>query len=319
MTFLGRMDAEHQAALETAPDLGGLRDIEHARALLAELLDRVAPVGDVDGVSRTDTIIPTTHDSGDLLVRAYRPDALGTPAPVLLYMHGGGLVLGNVAMFDAQCTDIARTAECVVVSVEYRLAPEHPYPAALEDCYAALGWLVAASADLGIDPQRVAVGGASAGAGLAAALALLARDRRDHDVLFQLLIYPMLDDRNDSHSAHVVTHPTVWNRECNLAAWRAYLSGPEPPDGLTQYAAPARCADLSGLAPAYIAVGGLDMFLDEDQDYAGRLARAGVPTELHVYPGAFHGSDTLVATSPLSRRFTGDYMSALRRALHGAS
>lgn len=249
-------------------------------------------------------------------MRIYRPEDAQGSLPAVLWIHGGGMVLGNIDQDDLFCKAIAKDVDCTVVSVEYRLAPEHPDPAPLEDCYSTLRWLASNAVEIGADASRIVIGGASAGGGLAAGLALLARDRDEVNVAFQLLIYPMVDDRNITPSSQAITHPSVWNREANIAGWRAYLGGEIGADDVSPYAAPARASDLSGLPPAYLAVGELDLFLDEDIDYTQRLLQAGVSTELHVYPGAFHGSDMFVADSELSQRWVADRNDALKRALH---
>jgi acetyl esterase/lipase len=203
------------------------------------------------------------------------------------------------------------------VSIEYRLAPEHPYPAPLDDCYVGLLWTFAHADELGVDTTRVAIGGASAGAGLAAGLGLLARDRGEVQLAYQLLIYPMIDDRNVSASSHIVKAP-IWSREANLLGWHAYLG--HEPGGADEpiYAAPARAEDLSGLPPTFIGVGTLDVFRDEDIHYALRLLAAGVPTELHVYPGAPHGFELMVPHAAVSRQAGRDIDDALGRALRKA-
>ena len=211
-----------------------------------------------------------------------------------------------VAWEDAICKGIALGGECSVAAVEYRLAPEHPHPAPVEDCYAGFTWLASNAAHIGVDDARIAVGGSSAGGGLAASLTLLARDRGEMDIAWQMLIYPMLDDQNTTRSSRYVTHPKVWNREANLAGWNALLEGNAGGPDVSPYAAAARAEDLSGLPPAYIAVGELDLFLDEDIEFAQRLLAAGVPTELHVYPKAYHGSDLLAATTETSQRWIAD-------------
>jgi acetyl esterase/lipase len=236
--------------------------------------------------------------------------------PALLWIHGGGYVLGSVERDDLLAKHLARVGQCVVASVEYRLAPEHPFPAPVEDCYAALKWLSTHSADLGVNKSRIAIGGASAGGGLAAGLALVARDRAEVDVAFQLLIYPMIDDRNIVPASETAPDTFVWTRENNRMGWRAYL-GREPGGAdVSPYAAAARATDLRGLPPAYIPVGDLDLFLDENITYAQRLLTAGVPTELHVYPGAFHGFNGFVPGAEVSRRFNADRDNALKRMLH---
>ncbi len=216
---------------------------------------------------------------------------------------------------DPRLARWADTLDAVIVSVEYRLAPEHPYPAPLDDCYAALTWTVQHAVDLGVDPARIAVAGASAGGGLAAALAQLARDRGEHALAFQLLIYPMIDDRMATPSSSLDT--VVWTTQANVLGWRAYL-GHEPGAGeVPAYAAAARAADLTGLPPAWIGVGALDVFRDENIEYAQRLLGAGVPAELHVYPGAPHGFEGMCPGTAVAQQCQSDIDAALRRALKG--
>lgn len=317
MTFEDRVDPELRAGLDLfPPDMLDLNDIPGTRERFARLLAGLpAPV--VSGVSSEDRLAPGPHGAPDVPVRIYRPEGLAGVQPALLWIHGGGFVLGSLEGDDAAARQLARAAECVVVSVEYRLAPEHPFPAPVEDCYAALKWLSGEARQLGVDPAHVAIGGASAGGGLTAGLALLVRDRGEVEVCFQLPIYPMIDDRNRTPSSHAITDPRVWNRQSNHLGWRAYLGGEPGGDGVSPYAAASRAADLAGLPPAYIPVGDLDLFLDENIEYAQRLMRAGVPTELHVYRGAYHGFFLLAPEAEVSRRCTGGYETALRQALHG--
>jgi acetyl esterase/lipase len=224
-------------------------------------------------------------------------------------MHGGGLVLGrNVGddpRFDRWCSQI----DCVGVSVEYGLAPENKYPGPLEDCYAGLKWVHDHAEQLGVDPKRIGIGGASAGAGLAAGLALLARDRGELAVPFQLLIYPMIDDRQATISSH--WNDPVWPPNANRYGWDSYLGGLTG-DQVPAYAAPARATDLRGLPPTYLSVGALDGFSDEDIDYGNRLRHAGVSVQLHVYAGAPHGFDTLAPSTALAQRANRDVVEWLR-------
>ena len=232
-------------------------------------------------------------------VRLFRPadQAAGStePAPALLWIHGGGYVIGTADMDDHVCARFSRRLGITVASVEYRLAPEHPYPAALQDCYSALTWLAGLP---GVDPGRVAIGGASAGGGLAAALALWARDQGSSGFTpaFQLLVYPMLDDRS-SMTVDKANY-RLWNPRANRFGWRAYLGGADP-----RVAVPARRDDLSGLPPAWIGVGTNDLFHDEDLAYAEHLRAAGVPCDVEVVPGAFHGFDMWTSKSTVSQRF----------------
>ena len=323
MNFEDRLDDMSKAVLEMIPesllDLSSTESIQDARAAVDGLMAAMfAEAPDVPGVDVEDHWAEGAPGDPHVMVRVYTPSGLDGAAPGLFWIHGGGMVLGNVAMDDLNCKAWAVEFGCVVASVEYRLAPEHPHPAPVEDCYAGLKWFAEEAESLGVDRARIAIGGASAGGGLAAALALLARDRGEVDIIFQQLIYPMLDDRNITHASHYVQHPKVWNRAANIAGWSALLGEPAGSDDVSPYASPARAEDLSGLPPAFIIVGELDLFVDEDIDYARRLIQAGVPTELHVFPGAFHGSDLMVPMSDTSRRWAKVRSAALRQALNGS-
>jgi acetyl esterase/lipase len=236
------------------------------------------------------------------------------PVPALLHIHGGGYVLGVAEGSGPSSVRTAAEVGCVVVSVDYRLAPETVAPGAVEDCYAALRWLYTEADDLGIDRSRIAAGGESAGGGLAAALALLARDRGEYPLCFQLLIYPMIDDRTVTPaSGSPNTGEFVWTRSFNRFGWRSLL-GEEPGGaGISAYAAPARADNLADLPPTYISVGALDLFLDENIEYARRLLNAGVPTELHVLPGAYHGFE-LAPEARVTKLAETERRSALARA-----
>jgi acetyl esterase/lipase len=238
-------------------------------------------------------------------VRLHRPIDVSEPAPALLWMHGGGYVLGSAQQDDEVCRRFSRALGTTVASVDYRLAPEHPYPAALEDCYAALTWLAGL---LAVDPARVAIGGASAGGGLAAALALLARDRGEVTPTLQLLAFPMLDDRNGAGPKN--PNYRLWSQKNNRFGWAAYLGDADP-----QVAVPARRDDLSGLPPAWIGVGTNDLVHDEDLGYAERLTGAGVPCQVEVIPGAFHGFDVVVPKARVSQSFFSNQCASLRTAL----
>ena len=255
-------------------------------------------------------------DGNSVPVRVYTPVGGATLRPAILHIHGGGYVMGTHLMSHVSNLQLAAASEAVVVSVDYRLAPETPAPGSVEDCYAALKWLADEAEALGVDPARIAVRGESAGGGLAAALCLLSRDRGGPAIAHQNLIYPMLDDRCcvTDHPAHLGAF--VWTPESNRFGWRALL-GVEPGSAeVPAYGAPARAKTLTGLPPAFIAVGALDLFVVEDLDYTRRLIEAGVPTELHIYPGAYHGFD-IMADAPITQRMKGDAIAALREALHG--
>jgi acetyl esterase/lipase len=238
-------------------------------------------------------------------VRLHRPVGGSQPAPALLWIHGGGYVIGNAQQDDALCRRFSRELGITVAAVDYRLAPEHPYPAPLEDCYSALTWLAGLPA---VDPARVAIGGGSAGGGLAAALALLARDRGKVTPALQLLAYPMLDDRSGTGPDN--PNYRLWSPKSNRFGWKAYLGDADP-----QVAVPARRNDLSGLAPAWIGVGTHDLVHDEDLAYAERLTQAGVPCHVEVVQGAFHIFDQVVPKAAVSQAFFTSQCASLRTAL----
>ena len=263
--------------------------------------------------------IPGPPGAPDVRVLVYTPPgkSTATTRPAYLHMHGGGYVLGNPEINDGSNRSIAAELDCVVVSVDYRLAPETRFPGAVEDCYAALTWLDAQAEQLRVDRSRIAIGGESAGGGHAAALAILARRRGGAaQICFQLLDSPMLDDRTGSASdPHPYCGEFVWTAAGNRFGWRSLLgmepgTAAVPPD-----AAPARVADLTGLPPSFILIGALDLFLEENLEYTRRLARAGVPTELHVIPGGFHGFSLAGELAPQGRECMRLRRAALARAL----
>ena len=316
MDIEARTDETHRQILGfLPPDLMDLTDLASATAQLMGLL--AGTPAELPPSVVVDDHHVAAADGHQLLVRIYRPREARPESPCLYWMHGGGLVLGNVAMDDARCAELVEQLNIVVASVEYRLSPAFPYPVPLDDCYAGLEWLFGAADELGLDAGRIAIGGGSAGAGLCAGLALLARDRGVLQPCFQLLRYPMIDDRNSTPSSHEVTDLRVWNRSANIIGWNAYLGDAAGGDDVSPYAAASRATDLAGLSPAIVTVGELDMFLDEDIDYARRLIAAGVSTELHVYSKCIHGSDALVPHAEASQRWKRDEMEALGRALNG--
>ncbi|UNX56235.1 alpha/beta hydrolase [Georgenia sp. TF02-10] len=221
----------------------------------------------------------------------------------LLWLHGGGMLIGAAVQDQARCTSIARELGITVVSADYRLAPEHPFPAPLDDCHTVWRWLVAHAAERGIDPARVAVGGQSAGGGLAAGLVQRLHDEGGPQPAAQWLFCPMLDDRTAANRELDAVRHFVWNNSSNHAGWRAYLGQEPGGDGVAPYAAPARRADLSGLPPAWIGTGDIELFFAEDRDYAQALTAAGVDCTLDVVPGAPHGFESLAASTDLARRY----------------
>ena len=263
-----------------------------------------------DAVTWADHRVP---GEPEVPVRVYHPVGAPGPAPCLFWIHGGGYVIGSYTMADATFSELSPRLGLVGVSVEYRLAPETPYPGPLEDCYRALVWTYEHADELGIDRSRIGIGGISAGGGLAAALALLTRDRGEVPLAFQLLDCPMLDDRQTTGSSRE-DGLVVWSRESNTYGWRSYLGGQYGQDEIPYTAAAARATDLAGLPPAFVSVGSIDGFLDEDVDYALRLNHAGVPTELHVYPGGCHGYQ-MAADSQLAKRSRRDVEDWLARQI----
>jgi acetyl esterase/lipase len=303
-----------------APIFGQLSfaDIPGARAGETDLLAVLPPYDPPVPLDIDELMIPGPEGAPQVRVRRYRPTEPRGPLPALVYFHGGGFVVGSLDLYDADCRRIAAEVGAVVVSVDYRLAPEHPFPAPLEDCYAALTWVAEHAVELGVDPDRIAVGGESAGGGLAAGVALLARDRGGPQLCLQLLGIPELDDRMESESMRTLGADspitTIANGEIS---WDSYLgAGVRGTDQVSAYAAPARAADLAGLPPALVTAYELDALRDEDIAYAQRLMASGVPTELHVYPGAFHAC-TWLSTVGICQTILGDLVESLRRRLHG--
>lgn len=300
-----------QGLLDALP--GGFNvipDVVARRATVQGILGSME-VPDNPNVTKVDRSVPGPDGEPDITVRVYTPVNAGGTLPGIYYIHGGGMILGDIAGEDANATMMCEAVGAVVVSVEYRLAPEHPHPAPVEDCYAGLQWTAKNAAELGIDPDRLAIYGGSAGGGLTLGTALLARDRGGPALSFMMPIYPMIDDRNETASSHEITDIGIWDRAGNVEAWQWYLGGKEA----DQYAAPTRAQDLSGLPPAFIDVGTVDLFRDEDIAFAQRLMQAGVPTELHINPGSYHAAETFAPDSALAKRIWAMRFDALRRAL----
>jgi acetyl esterase/lipase len=262
------------------------------------------------GVNVADRYVGESH----VPVSVTTPDRRSTPSPAVLWLHGGGYVVGSPRFEAAGAGELARELGVVVVSPDYRLAPEHPFPAGLDDCMEALRWMRANADELGIDADRIAVTGASAGGGMAAAVA-----QRSHDEGIQLraqvLVYPMIDDRSALRDDHSGRGRFAWTAESNRFGWTAYLGRPPRLSDAPEYCAPARRSDLSGLPPAWIGVGELDLFHDEDVDYAERLAQAGVPCELVTVPGMYHGADGVAIKAPSMLRFRAATIDYLRTHL----
>lgn len=323
MSHIPRTDPELQQVLSAMSDQPPMiMSREHLPAIragfAAQFEQMKEHLPEFPNILTEDHTIPTAAGQPDVSVRVYRPKDATGKLPGLLWIHGGGYVIGNVAQDDVLVKQMLTEVGLVVVSVEYRLSPETPYPGPLMDCYAALKWLHTQADKLDVDASRIAIAGASAGGGLAAGLCLLARDRGEIPVAFQLLIYPMINDQNVQSAEEAGSDHHVWTRASNLFGWQAYLGELYGKQEVPYHAAASRAEHLAGLPPTFIAVGELDLFLDEDIEYAQRLLKAGVPTELHVYPGAYHGFDVVGAMSNVAQRFRADRDGALVRALHPA-
>lgn len=267
------------------------------------------------GVEVEERAVPATATDPAVTVLTYQRPARPAPSGALLWIHGGGTVMGAARQSQGWCSRIAEELDVLVINVEYRLAPENPYPAALDDCYRALRWLHDKAAGLGVDPARIAVGGQSAGGGLAAAVV-----QRAHDtaipVRFQLLLYPMLDDRTVLRADPPGRQVYTWTPASNRFAWTAYLGRPPQAQEERPYAAAARRTDLTGLPPAWLGVGDIDLFYAEDVAYARRLRDAGVECELRVEPGMYHTADELLdGRAPSMTAFRNSAVDALRDAL----
>ncbi|MBO9576762.1 MAG: alpha/beta hydrolase [Sphingobium sp.] len=308
------VDPQLVAALEMfAPLDMDLSRINETRALFEGMYPPVEAYAR-PSVSIEKIAVPGPDGAPDVPVTIYRPVQAEGPLPVFLHIHGGGYLFGSPAGSGPANVRTASELRCIVASVDYRLAPETRAPGAVEDCYAVLAWLNRHADRLGIDKMRIAVGGESAGGGLAAALTLLARDRGDYALCFQMLIYPMLDDRTcvrPDINPHVGQF--VWRPEYNMFGWSCYLGVKPGSADVSPYAAAARATDLAGLPPAYLCVGSLDLFLEEDMDYAARLMAAGVTVEMQVYPGAYHAFE-MAFESDVAVRAEADRRRALAAA-----
>ncbi|MGY0500331.1 alpha/beta hydrolase [Nocardia sp. FBN12] len=311
------VDPEYLPMLGFLPRLD-VSDAEAARALVRSMSaeDPMAAVpADISVERRT----APAADGSDIEVVVFRPERrIEQPLPGIAYFHGGGFVFGDAGTDVRVPSALAADLGAVVVSVNYRLAPEYPFPTAFNDCFAALTWL-AGDNDLGIDPARIVVAGISAGAGLAAAVALAAREIGGPALCFQALDSPVLDDRLLTASATEYTDSPLWNRQNSIDSWCHYLGVDADRHRTSHYAAPARARDLAGLPPTYIAVSSFDPLRDEGIDYAQRLTRAGVPTELQLFPGTFHGSSGVFPQAAISRRINAEYTAAIRRALNSSA
>lgn len=313
-----RLEPELAEALADFPvgiDPGSYLDDPPVRALLRSTPEMLAMAGRSlptdERVTVEDRMVDGPAGPVSLGLRIYRPVKAASPLPVVVFSHGGAFVIGDTRQEEHRCLAFAAEAECVVVSVDWRHAPEHRFPAGVEDAYGALVWTVSHADELGVDEDRVAVAGSSSGGAFAAATALMARDRGGPALAMQVLIYPVIDDRQDSPSMLEFDAAPLWTRGATARMWELYL-GPDAGEA-TPYAAPGRATDLVGLPPAYVMAAELDPLRDEAIGYARRLLEAGVPTELHCYAGACHGFDIAAPTTAVARRAIAEQVDALRR------
>ncbi len=314
MSILHLVDPELRPILELAPDMGvSLDKLPATRGVIAAMTQMGLEAAD-QRVTAKEYFAPGYNGGPEVRVVLYKPVDLPQGAPVVLQIHGGGFLFGTAELGDPRNRAMALSIGCAIVSVEYRLAPETAFPGGLDDCYAALIWLAGEATGLGLDPARIAIRGESAGGGLAAGLAVMARDLGGPAICFQLLVYPMLDDRTVHAAENPFTGHLIWDRASNLFAWESWLGMAAGTEAVPSLAAPARTLDLAGLPPTCITTAALDLFIDEDLEYARRLIHAGVPTELHVAPGAFHGFDAMVPDAAVTQRFIACGDQALARA-----
>ncbi len=317
MNIRDRIDTESRGPLdemlaETPGGFNAIKDIRERRQKLEEQQQKWAkdqPPN--ENVVTEDREIPGPEDAPPMGVRIYHPKTASCILPGIFFIHGGGMIMGSVEGENLKATELCEAIQAVVVSVEYRLAPEYPHPAPVQDCYAALKWMAQNADELAFDVDRLAVVGGSAGGGLTIATTMMARDKGFPRICFQMPLYPMIDDRNETPSSYEIMDVGVWDREGNVEAWQWYLGG----KSADNYAAPARAENLAGLPPTFIDVGELDLFRDEDIQFAARLIQAGVPTELHVYPGAYHASEVFAPDAALSQSILARRTEALLRAL----
>lgn len=313
-TLVGQLDPTLRGVFSALPPVPADEDFRVRRRAIDEQCQRlraseaVSPDVDVE-----DMFLPAGEGARRLRLRLYRSIAWSDGCPGMLWMHGGGFVAGCPELDDLFCARAAHELNGVVVSVDYRLAPEFPYPAALDDCLHALAWCLGDDSSLGLVLDRLAFGGISAGGALASGLALRLRDRGDRPPRYLMLQYPCLDDRHGTRSSRLIDDPRVWNRQRSLLAWGAYLGSSR--SDVPIYAAPSRAADLSGLPPTYVLAAGLDLVRDEAVAFANALIAADVETELHVVPGAFHAFDRIAPDAALSRRVHDEMVDALVRSL----
>lgn len=311
---MSKVHPELQSVLKKSPTFDySSKNLWFIRLLISSMPAPKAPAD----ISIKNIKIDNKDNSAKIKLRIYQPVQRANVTPVLLWMHGGGHIIGKPEMEDTICIQFVRELGISIVSVDYRLSPKYPFPAGLEDCYSALMWTQQNSESFGFDATRIAIGGTSAGGGLAASLAQMAHDRKEVDPIFQLLTYPMLDDRTALHRDIDDSNSPTWSQKSNRFGWESYLGKHYGADEILAYSVPARREDLSGLPPAWIGVGTLDVFYEEDMLYAQRLKEAGVECDLNIIEGAFHGFDVFDQQLPIVQEFRNSQINALKKYLVG--
>lgn len=297
------------------PAVFTLEGMPAARAASSGFFPTVEQVIGDRPIDTEERVIPGPVGEPDLEITILRPRGLSATVPGLFNIHGGGMMTGHRVMDTGRLADLVEGLGVIAVNVEYRLAPEHPHPAPVEDCYAGLSWMADNAAELGVDPDRIIIMGGSAGGGLSAGVALLARDRKGPKLAGQLLLCPMLDDRNDSVSSRQYPAAGTWTSQHNDIGWKALLGDAAGTPDASPYAAPLRATDLSGLPPAFIEAGAAEVFRDENVEFASRIWAVGGDAELHIWAGAFHGFDIFAPDSELARAALASRDSWFRRIL----
>ena len=319
MSIENQLDPESaiplQALLEAFPGgFNSVADIVERRAMLEQLQTAArAQLPHNPNVTMSTHQVEQSEATEPLEIRIYRPTQSAGVLPCLANIHGGGMIMGSLDIEDPNCRALCETLNICIASIDYRKAPEHPYPAAPRDCYAGIKWLAEHAEEMQIDPTNLGLIGFSAGGCLAIAVALMIRDLGGPQLKYLVPVYPMLDDRNETPSSKAITNVGVWDRSTNIEAWDWYL-GSQEADG---YAAPARMQDLSGLPPTFISVGSMDLFYDECVAFAKRLKDAGVATEFKTYAGAYHASERMAPDAALSVQIMQDRIAALKDFIGG--